>query len=81
MPKFHVLIPIAGHASLTVEADNEKDAIDAAMDKATKKHIKEWEVLRMFNQGNVCYCPSPWEAEAELADDDEYEDEDEDEDG
>lgn len=74
MPIFHVTVPIAGHASLTVEAENEKDAIDAAMDQVTKNDIEEWEALPMFHQGNVCYCPSPWEAEAELEDDQDDED-------
>lgn len=69
MPKFHVLVPIAGHASLTVEAKNKEEAIDMAMGQVTKNDIEEWEALHMFNEGNVCYCPSPWEAEAELADD------------
>lgn len=69
MPKFHVLVPIAGHASLTVEAKNKKEAINMAMGQVTNNDIEEWEALHMFNKGNVCYCPMPWEAEAELADD------------
>lgn len=76
MPKFHVLVPIAGHASLTVQAEDKQEAINMAMSQVTDDDLEEWEALPMFNQGNVCHCPSPWEAEAELADD-----EDEDEDG
>jgi hypothetical protein len=59
MPKtYSVKIPIAGHAYIDVEADNEEAAIEAAMDSVELRHIESWEVLEQFNQGNVCYCPS-----------------------
>jgi len=32
------------------------------------EHLETWEALGWFHQGNVCYCPPPWEAEAELID-------------
>lgn len=60
---YSVLVPIAGHAHVTVEADDEESAIDLAMQEVTTDHLEDWEALRRFNQGNVCYCPSPWEVE------------------
>lgn len=62
---FRVTIPIAGHAVVEVEAATEEQAIEAAFDKVTIADVDGWEALERFNQGNVCYCPSPWEAEAE----------------
>jgi hypothetical protein len=67
---WNVTLPIAGHAHLVVEADDEYGAIDAAMEQVTSDHFEGWEAVRQFVQGNVCYCPSPWQAEAtEEADD------------
>jgi len=66
MAVYNVIIPIAGHAYKSVEADSEKEAIELAMSEVTIDDIDEWEALTRFNQGNVCYCPSPWEAKAEL---------------
>ena len=68
MPTYNVTIPIAGHAFKTVEADSEEEAIEKAMEEVSIDEIDEWGPLMRFNQGNVCYCPSPWEAEAELDD-------------
>lgn len=59
-----VTLPIAGHAHLEVVAGTEKEAIDLALDTVELGHIDTWEGLVRFNQGNFCYCPSPWEAEA-----------------
>lgn len=70
MPEFNVLVPFAGHIAVTVEAESEDEAIIAAMDAATLDNVESWEVLERFNRGNVCYCPSPWEAEAEMQDED-----------
>jgi hypothetical protein len=67
MAIYNVVIPIAGHAHKAVEADSEDEAIEKAMGEVTIDDIEEWEALRRFNQGNVCYCPSPWEAKAEPA--------------
>jgi hypothetical protein len=67
MAEYNVTIPIAGHAFKTVEADSQEEAIEKAMEELTVDDIGEWEPLMRFNQGNVCYCPSPWEAEAEEA--------------
>lgn len=62
---FSVTLPIAGHAFLYVEAEDEKAAINKAMETVTRDDIEEWEALESFTRGNVCYCPSPWEAKAE----------------
>jgi len=73
MALYSVIIPIAGHVVLKVEASSEEEAIDKGMQKATSDHISEWDCLKQFNSGNVCYCPTPWEAEAELQDEDDNE--------
>lgn len=67
MAEFNVTIPIAGHVHKTVEADSEEGAIQKAMEEITIDDLGDWEPLEQFNQGNVCYCPHPWEAQAELA--------------
>lgn len=59
---YTVTIPIAGHVAVTVQAENEKDAISLACDIADQGEV-EWESLDRFHQGNVCYCPPPWEIE------------------
>ena len=61
---YGVTLPIAGHAFVEVEAESEEAAIEAALNTVTSKHLESWEALEQFNEGNVCYCPSPWEAEA-----------------
>ena len=69
MKRYDVTIPIAGHAIITVEAASEEDAIQKALESEdlTIKSIESWEALERFHQGNICYCPRPWEAEAALA--------------
>lgn len=62
--EYQVTIPIAGHAFITVEAESEEEAIDIAMGEVTIDHVEEWIPVEQFTQGNVCYCPHPWEAEA-----------------
>jgi hypothetical protein len=59
-----VTVPIAGHAYITVEADTEEEAIDKAIGEVELDNIESWEAVSRFHQGNVCYCPHPWEAEA-----------------
>lgn len=68
--KFSVTLPIAGHAFLIVEADSEDDAIQKAMAEVTSEDLDSWEAIEQFNEGNVCYCPRPWNAEATAEDDD-----------
>jgi hypothetical protein len=66
MPKFNVIIPIAGHIIMTVKANSKEEAIDKAMESATKKHIEEWEYYE-HREGNVNSFPSPYYPEAEEA--------------
>lgn len=63
---FSVTIPIAGHVTVDVEADDEKSAIEKAwgMNLGDSDCI-EWEAVEKFNSGNVCHCPSPWQVEVE----------------
>jgi hypothetical protein len=70
---YSVKIPIAGHAFVEVEADSEEEAIEKAIEEATISHVEEWEAIKQFNQGNVCYCPRPWVAEAECLEDEDDE--------
>lgn len=56
MPEYEVLVPIAGHAVVRVEAENERAAIDAAMNKELKTDdIECWELYEHICQGRVCY--------------------------
>lgn len=65
MAKYSVTIPIAGHVVVEVEASNDEEAIDRAIERnLTMDDIEEWETLRSFYEGNLCHCPRPWEAEA-----------------
>lgn len=70
MKNYSVTIPIAGHIVVDVEAENEEEAKEKALMMNHKtEQIESWETLDRFCQGNVCYCPSPWEIEAEEWDD------------
>ena len=60
---YTVVIPMAGHLIVTVQAKDEAEAKDKAFDEADLNHLEDWEALEKFNQGNVCHCPSPWEVE------------------
>ena len=63
---YTVYLPIAGHAILSVEAESEDAALEKAWEADLSKDAEiEWEALEQFTRGNVCYCPSPWEATAE----------------
>lgn len=68
MAIWNVTLPIAGHAFLTVEADDEGAAIEAALGEVTLSDIEDWEAMETFSQGNVLYCPRPWDASAERED-------------
>lgn len=61
MKTFNVVIPIAGHAYVEVEAEDEEAAIEKAMEEVSREDIEDWENLHQFNRGNICYCPKPWE--------------------
>jgi hypothetical protein len=64
MKTFNVTIPIAGHVSFEIEAETKEAAIKAACDADPIEGEVTWEMLESFNQGNVCFCPSPWEVTA-----------------
>lgn len=70
MKTYTVGLPIAGIAYVTVEADSEEAAIDAAMDQACGEHLEEWEPHRIMCEGNFRYYAHN-EAWAECEDDDE----------
>jgi hypothetical protein len=66
MRKFSVVIPIAGQIYAEVEAENEKEAINKALDGDYKtEDIEEWQTYRKLHSGNVCHISTAWEAEAE----------------
>lgn len=60
MGKYLVIVPVAGHASIEVEADGPDEAEALAFEKLGPEHLDDWEFLQSFHDGNVCYCPSPW---------------------
>ena len=66
MKTYIVTIPIAGHVSFEVEAENEDAAKTAAwaMDAGTEGELS-WETLETFGRGNVCHCPSPCEVDVQ----------------
>ena len=55
-------------ATATVEADSEEEAIEKAIETVHLDDVENWEALKEFNMGNVCFCPRPWEAEATCED-------------
>jgi len=63
-----VTIPIAGHLTFEVEAETEGQAIEIANSLDENQGELQYEQLTQFNQGNVCYCPAPWELTVELLD-------------
>lgn len=71
MKEYTITLPIAGHAVVTVEAESEEEAIKEAFNTVTIDDIQEWEALRQFNRGNVCYCPSPWEIQVDVYEEEE----------
>lgn len=42
MTLYEVTVPIAGHAYVTVEADNEEEAIEKALNDVSIRNVKEW---------------------------------------
>lgn len=71
--EYEVIVPIAGHACITVIANSEDEAIERALGEVDIDNIESWEALRDITRGNVCYAPT-WSASAE-AFGDEIEDE------
>ena len=69
MPKYHVTIPIAGHAYYTVEAESEAQAVELANEEPSDYDDLDWDLFpNGLNEGNVCLAPLPWEAEVTLLD-------------
>jgi hypothetical protein len=65
MKTFLVTLPISGFVSVEVEAEDEVEAIDRALEEDfTKVDIVDWGVHRHLVRGNVCYAYQI-EAEAE----------------
>ena len=58
MKNYEVMIPVTGYIYVDVEAENEDEAVDMAMqsDDISLDNIAEWEVHRHVIQGNVCYA-------------------------
>lgn len=55
--KFDVAVPITGVIYVTVEAENEEEAIEKALEseELTLENIETWEAHRHIVQGNVFY--------------------------
>jgi hypothetical protein len=70
--RYNVTVPVAGFATLTVEADSEREAIEAAVDDWGG----EFDHLDAFHKLNPEYV-DVWKASAELASDDGSGDDDE----
>ncbi len=69
MALYEVIMPIAGHVLVEVEAESEADAIDKAFEaEITTNEIEEWDVYRHLQQGNVSYVRYN-RAEATMIDD------------
>lgn len=68
MPKYHIMIPIAGHIELEIEADSQKAAKEKAFNTRFGPEQIQYEALDAFMTGNVCHCPEPWEIEIEELD-------------
>lgn len=62
--KYSVVLPIAGHLAIEVEADSKEGAIQKAMDIATLTDIEGWEYYE-HSEGNVNSFPSPLYPEVE----------------
>jgi hypothetical protein len=58
MASYEVCIPITGIIWVTVEAENEKAAIDAALssEDLVRDNIEEWEAHKEICTGNVLHA-------------------------
>lgn len=55
MKEFCVSVPICGYAVVTVEAEDEKEAIAKAIDTVELSDIESWEALEHVCEGNCFY--------------------------
>jgi len=71
MPRYEVQLPITGYAIIEVEAEDEKSAIDVALqsEDLTLSSIETWAAVEQVVEGNVFYGELN-EASAELIKDD-----------
>jgi hypothetical protein len=57
MPRYSVVLPVTGYVYTEVEAYNETDAIDKALEHGfSNKDIEEWEVHERVTDGNISYA-------------------------
>lgn len=63
MKNYLVTIPIAGHITFEVNAQDTKDAENIAWETDPDMGEISWEMLKTFCNGNLSYCPTPWEVE------------------
>lgn len=69
MTKWIVTVPITGYVTVTVEAEDEEEAIEKAMEcDVSTDDIEQWDMTDHIVQGNVFYGIQN-EAEAEKVDD------------
>lgn len=66
---WNVSLPFTGYVVVEVEAENEREAIEAALNgEVTTDDIEQWEVVKEIVQGNVFFGMRN-RAEAEPVDD------------
>lgn len=87
MPKYEVEIPLVGHAFVEIQAGNEEEAVDVAIEAVFEHCIKtndysnstaglyadviEINAIDKYHEGGVCLISGPWELQVEEVDDDE----------
>lgn len=67
MKTFGVTLPITGYLYLEVQAANEAEALQRAMDDHCRDDIEEWEACEVVVEGNIFYGRKN-HAEVELLD-------------
>ena len=73
MPKWDVLVPIAGYAVVRVEAGSEKEAIDNAfLEGVSYEDFETWDAYEHIVDGHV-FCAEENDARAIRIDEDEEE--------
>ena len=57
MKEYCVQVPICGYAVVMIEAENEKEAIEKAIENVELSDIESWEALPHVVEGNCFYGP------------------------
>jgi hypothetical protein len=57
MKEYVVSVPICGYAVVTIEAENEKEAIEKALDTVELSDTESWEALEHITEGNCFNGP------------------------